>query len=84
MSPNVIGLIIGVAFIVPTIYLIRTKKWDSIAWPMFLVTLPIYYMLFGALAMDASIILKEALYGIPYFITGLVVWRLKSPKLRLI
>jgi len=73
-----IGLVIGFAFIVPTIRLIRAKGWDSIAWPLFLVTLPIYYMLFGVLAMDWSIVLKEFLYGLPYFITGLVVWRIQS------
>ena len=44
MSPEIIGLIIGVVFIVPTIYLIRSKAWDSLAWPAFLITLPIYYI----------------------------------------
>ena len=79
MSPNIIGLIIGIVFIAPTIYLIHTKKWDSIAWPMFLVTLPVYYMLFGLLASDGVVIWKEFLYGLPYIITGLVVWRMRSP-----
>ena len=45
MSPEIIGLIIGVVFIVPTIYLIRSKAWDALAWPAFLITLPVYYML---------------------------------------
>ncbi len=83
MSPEVLGVIIGVAFIVPTIYLIRNKRWDSLAWPLFLATLPVYYMLFGMLAMDASVVLKEFLYGLPYIATGLVVWRMRS-KLTLV
>lgn len=78
MSPNIIGLIIGFIFIVPTIYLIRSKQWDNSAWPWLLVTLPIYYMLFGLLAMDTTAIIKELLYGLPYIATGLLVWRIKS------
>ena len=78
MSHDLIGAIIGVLFVVPTIYLIRTKGWDALAWPIFLVTLPIYYMLFGLLALDSTAILKEFLYGLPYFATGLVVWRMRS------
>ena len=78
MSPEIIGLIIGVVFIVPTIYLIRSKAWDSLAWPAFLITLPVYYMLFGVLAMDGDAIFKELLYGLPYIAIGLALWRMKS------
>ena len=78
MTAEIIGVIIGIAFIVPTIYFIRTKEWDSIAWPMFLVSLPVYYMLFGLLALDGKAILMELLYGLPYVLTGLLVWRMKS------
>ena len=72
------GIIIGLVFVIPTIYFIRDKRWDAIAWPMFLVTLPIYYMLFGLLAMDMSAILNEFLYGLPYMLAGLLVWRMRS------
>ena len=78
MSPDLLGLIIGVVFIFPTIYLIKTKRWDTIAWPMFLVTLPMYYMLFGLLARDGSVVMQELLYGLPYIVTGLIVWRMRS------
>ena len=78
MSPDILGVIIGVVFILPTIYFIRRKQWDRQAWPLFLVTLPVYYMLFGVLAWDGSAILKEFLYGLPYIVTGLLVWRIKS------
>ena len=78
MSPDLLGALIGVVFIVPTIYLIRTRGWDSLAWPFFLVTLPVYYMLFGVLAMDGWVIFKEFLFGLPYIITGLLVWRITS------
>ncbi|MEM7002745.1 MAG: hypothetical protein AAF529_18290 [Pseudomonadota bacterium] len=80
MSPDLLGVLIGVVFIVPTIYLIKNKRWDSAAWPLFLVTLPVYYMLFGVLAMDASVVWKEFLYGLPYIATGLVVWRMRSAR----
>ena len=78
MSPDVIGLIIGVIFIVPTIYLIRSRAWDSLAWPAFLITLPVYYMLFGLLAMDGNAIFKELLYGLPYIAIGIALWRMRS------
>ena len=84
MSPEMMGVVIGLVFIVPTIYLIRNKRWDSIAWPMFLITLPVWYMLFGVLALDAGVILKELLYGIPYFATGLLVWRMRTPAALLV
>ena len=48
------------------------------AWPFFLVTLPVYYMLFGVLAMDGTVILTEFLYGLPYILTGLLAWRIRS------
>ena len=71
-------MVIGIAFIVPTIYLIRNKRWDALAWPLFLITLPVYYMLFGVLAMDAKVVLQELLYGLPYILTGFAVWRIRS------
>ena len=77
MSPEVVGIIIGLIFIVPTIYVIEKRGYGRWAWPIFLVTLPIYYMLFGLLALDASAILQELLYGVPYIITGLVLWKVK-------
>jgi hypothetical protein len=77
--PELAGVVVGVGFIVPAIYVIRTKEFDSWAWPIFLATLPVYYMLFGLLAMDGTAILKEFLFGLPYIVTGLVVWRVKFP-----
>lgn len=84
MSPDLLGAIIGMVFVIPTIYLIRDKNWDSIAWPMFLVTLPVYYMLFGLLVLDVSVILKEFIHGLPYIMTGLLVWRIRSKATLLI
>lgn len=78
MSPEIIGIIIGLIFIIPTIYIIRQRGLDAWAWPLFLVTLPIWYMLFGLLAMDGTAILNELLYGLPYIATGLLVWKMKS------
>ena len=54
-TADVLGVIIGILFIIPTIYFIRTKDWDKVAWPFFLITLPVYYMLFGVLAMDGRV-----------------------------
>ena len=78
MSPEFIGIFIGVGFVVPTIYIVRKTQIDSWAWPLFLATLPVYYMLFGLLAQDGAAILKELLFGIPYFATALIAWRVKS------
>ena len=77
-SADVLGVIIGFLFIIPTIYFIRTTDWDKVAWPFFLITLPVYYMLFGVLAMDGTVILTEFLYGLPYILTGLLAWRMRS------
>ena len=77
-SADVSGVTTGIRFIIPTIYFIRTKDWDKVAWPFFLITLPVYYMLFGVLAMDGTIILTEFLYGLPYILTGLLAWRMRS------
>lgn len=77
MSPEYIGIIIGIVFIVPTIYTINTKGFDDWAWPFFLLTLPVWYMLFGLLALDGTAIMQELLYGIPYLATGLFLWKVK-------
>ena len=77
-SSDVLGVIIGIVFIIPTIYFIRTKDRDRVAWLLFLITLPFYYMLFGVLAIDGTVILKEFLYGLPYILTGLLAWRTRS------
>ncbi len=78
MTVELIGAIMGLVFIVPTIYFIRTKRLDDRAWPIFLICLPVFYMLFGVLAMDGSAILKEFLYGLPYIATGLLIWRVRT------
>ncbi|MFK8047051.1 MAG: hypothetical protein AB8B81_01330 [Halioglobus sp.] len=82
MSPEYIGIIIGIVFIVPTVYIINSKGFDDWAWPFFLVTLPIWYMLFGLLALDGTVIMQELLYGIPYLATGLFLWKI-NPEFRL-
>ena len=73
-----LGVIIDIPFIIPTIFFIRTKDWDKVAWPFFLITLPVYVMLFGLLAMDGTAILNEFLSGLPFIITGLLAWRMLS------
>lgn len=80
MSPDLIGAIIGVVFVVPTIYLINKKGFDHWAWPFFLASLPLYYMLFGALVLDARAMGLELLAGLPYFLIGYLVWKVK-PRL---
>ena len=84
ISYNILGAAIGILFIAPTIYLIRTKDWDKVAWPFFLITLPVYYMLFGVLAFDAKAVFWEFIYGLPYIVTGLLAWRMRSAPALLI
>lgn len=78
MSPELIGMCLGVVFVVPTVFFLRAKKWDALALPIFLATLPVYYMLFGVLASDATIVFKELLYGLVYIMTGLLLGRVRS------
>lgn len=78
LSSEILGLIIGTAFILPAIFVIRKKRWDDLAWPLFLATLPVWYMLFGVLTLDPTIVGKELLYGLPFLCIGFLVWRIKS------
>ena len=78
MSPDVFGLVLGAVFIVPTLYFVRHKSWDQVAWPLFLVTLPVYYMLFGLLAGDSKLVLLELVYGLPFVVLGMVCFRLRG------
>lgn len=77
MSPEIVGLIIGLIFVLPTIYVIEKRGYGRWAWPIFLVTLPIYYMAFGLIALDFGAVLQEFLYGVPYIITGLVLLKVR-------
>ena len=73
MSPDLIGIILGIALVVPTLYVVRSQGVDAWAWSAILATLPLYYMLMGLLAEDTSVIWLELLYGLPYVITALIV-----------
>ena len=76
-SADILGVIIGELSIIPTIYFIPTEDWDKVAWPFFFITLPVYYMLFGVLAMDGTALLNEFLSGLPFIINGLLAWRMR-------
>jgi hypothetical protein len=78
MSPEIIGVILGTLFVVPTLYIVRKNHLEAWAWPIFFVTLPVYYMLFGLLVMDRTVILSEFLWGLPFIATGLIAWRFQS------
>lgn len=75
MSLEMIGIALGIAFTLPTILLFRRSDIENWAWPFFLGLLPVFYMLFGMLALDGRAILLEFLVGIPYFILGLLLWK---------
>ena len=78
MSPELVGLIVGLAFIFPAIYVIRLNGFETQAWPIILATLPIYYMLFAVLAGEGAVVLSELICGLLYFAIGLLVWRMDS------
>ncbi|MEP4485618.1 MAG: hypothetical protein ABJ013_08325 [Halioglobus sp.] len=78
MLDVVIGIILGIVFVCPTIYMIQKRGFDDWAWPLFLASLPIWYMLFGVLALDGKAIALELLVGLPYLITAYVTWRMRS------
>ena len=75
MSPDFIGVLAGLAFIAPAILLIRKRGYDAWAWPLILASLPLYYMLFGALAGSAELMALELLYGLPFVLIGLLLYR---------
>ena len=77
MSPELIGVVIGLAFTLPTIYFVHQQNFDSWAWPLFLVSLPIWYMAFGLIALDGKVMLWEIIVGLPYIATGIFVWKIK-------
>ena len=68
-----LGLFIGIAVSLPMLWVVRNKGWDRSAWSLFMMTLPIWYALFGLLALDISVIANELIYGLPYFMIGF--WR---------
>ncbi|MEP6390231.1 MAG: hypothetical protein ABJ056_09945 [Halioglobus sp.] len=88
MSPEmldvVIGVIVGIVFVCPTIYMIQKRRFDDWAWPLFLASLPIWYMLFGVLALDGKAIALELLIGLPYLITAYVTWRMRSSMILIV
>lgn len=62
MSPEFVGIIIGVIFVVPAISFIEKRGYGRWAWPIFLVTLPIYYMAFGLVALTAAATVHNSKY----------------------
>lgn len=78
MWSDVIGVLLGIGFIAPTLVMIRSRGLDVLAWPAFLITLPIWYALFGLLAMDVEVIFQELAYGLPYFLLGFMLWRTRT------
>ena len=73
-----LGLFMGTAGALSMLWVVRNKGWDRSAWSLFMMTLPIWYALFGLLAMDASIIATELFYGLPYLLIGFLAWRFAS------
>ena len=79
-----LGLFIGIAVSLPMLWVVRNKGWDRSAWSLFMMTLPIWYALFGLLALDISVIANELIYGLPYFLIGFLAWRFVSKSWLLI
>jgi len=76
MWPELIGVVLGLMFVIPAVLLFRRYQVEDRAWAMFLAALPMFYMLFGVLALDAQVILQEFLYGLPFILSGLLVLKL--------
>ena len=79
MSPDLIGVLIGVPFVAAAIWLFRNRRYEDWAWPATLASLPLYYMAMGALASDSTAVMLELLYGLPYIALGIVLWRRTNP-----
>ncbi|MCH1492684.1 MAG: hypothetical protein L7T24_09000 [Luminiphilus sp.] len=77
MSPEGIGVVVGVVFTLPTLYALRRTRLESWAWPLLLVSLPVWYAAFGLLAMDVGVMALEILVGLPYIVIGILAWKFK-------
>lgn len=75
MSPEGIGVLLGLAFVVPSIWFARRQGIEQWLWTIMLAALPVFYMAFGLLALDPRAIGLELLYGLPYMGLGIFLWR---------
>ena len=64
--------LVGVAVGVLTIVLARTIRGQRVVYSLGLLTLPSLYAFFALQAGDHAVAIKEMIYGLPYFIAGLV------------
>lgn len=82
MSPDGVGVVVGLAFTLPTLYAVRRQHLDWWAWPLLLVSLPVWYAAFGLLAMDIGVMALEILVGLPYIAIGILAWKFQFRFMR--
>lgn len=64
---------LGIAFALITIFISRRNQWEQWSYTLCLPFLPLIYMFFGLFADEQGVILQELLYGIPFFIAGILL-----------
>jgi len=67
-----IELVAGILIVLPTVLLMRRQKYESWFYSLSLVSLPAIYMAFGIFSEGENVILKELLYGLPFFAIGII------------
>ncbi len=78
MTASVLGALLGLLFIVPTILFSRSRGWDAALFALTLASLPGFYMLFGLLASQEGVVRLELLWGLPFLVLGLMAWVTRS------
>ena len=67
-----IETIVALVCVVLTVALAQRQGWESWAYAMGLVSLPVVYMLFGLFSTSEGVIFKEFAYGLPFVAIGLL------------
>ncbi|OUS25003.1 hypothetical protein A9Q99_22415 [Gammaproteobacteria bacterium 45_16_T64] len=67
-----IEAIIGVLLALFTITISRRQHWEHWSYTACLLSLPLIYMFFGLFAAESNVILTEFVFGIPYFVAGIL------------
>lgn len=67
-----IAVTLGILLGLMTIGISRQLHWENWAYSACLILLPLIYMFFGLFADGEAVILTEFLFGIPYFVAGIL------------
>lgn len=76
---HILGALGGAAFTLVWVWLAHRWRMESWTYAGAMLLLPLFYMGFAALAGESALIGKEAVYGLPFFIGGVVLLLWRAP-----